>query len=819
MEFIHSLVDEKYLVFNVNNEKCPINKQGKDMWKWSKKTYEELIKEHNYKSKSWGINLGEQPNGSQIMSLDFDCWDNKNSVPCEETIDRYEKYLEEFSSDGNYKSSTDGNGNVLLDITASDAIKNCIKNNSVKNKFNLAGLEILVGKNQVIPPTQTTCKKTKEMGQARQFKNPEKPFFIVKENSKIESYVLKLFEEKFDVIREKTVKVVKKEIASTPCLSSSNTETINYDDVEDKHLDLLFNVIRNDRNASGDHFIGMDDWMKIAGILKSNKYGLNVLQQYTGDGNPKTKEIWDGFGDKPYNIYGLNNIAKKINPIGYRAWLTKWNQLIPLDTLERGETDIAKFIKPFLINELKYSSGTWWNFDNKKSIWAEIDDPTFVFTVAIQDKINETYEDYKRQVGLCDINDKDRMDRLNKIVPKIMKFYQQAGKGGFTNQMKKNLMVLLNEDGFEKGLDCGLYRQVYENGVLDLKTMEFRQGLRYDDFVSNPLPFEYKLPTEEQSDFVRKVLKQICNWNVKHLDYLLSVLGYAMTGDSSKEQLFFNMVGATASNGKSLLMESLQTIIPQYVNSTENTFLDKGADIGKAVCGWNGLKILWVNELSKKKKDADILKNIADGTQFKYRQIYKKKVQNMNIGFKFMSVSNNSLDVDADEGIKRRLRVMEFDSQFKDEFIVDDYQRREFKKDSTLMQKMTGEYKHALLHLIYEKSKDYFINKKLADYPVEWQEESNQVIEDNEGFKNWFDDNCEIGWHRCVNKKAFDDMFKTALSGYKLKDELKKFKAGIKYDCQRRESNGGKQLKGFWVGFGVKDHNMFCEKECDQIGN
>jgi phage/plasmid-associated DNA primase len=827
MDFIRRLVDEKYLVFNVNNKKCPVNKHGNKMGEWSEKTYEELKKEHNYEKKSWGINLGEQPNGSQIMSLDFDCWDNKKSVPCEETIDRYEKYLEEFSSDGNYKSSTDGNGNVLLDITASDAIKNCIKNNSVENKFNLGGLEILVGKNQVIPPTQTTCKKTKKMGQARQFKNPEKPFFIVKKDSKIETYVLNLFEEKYSVIREKTVKVVKNVIPSTPCVEK-NTETAIPLAVGglrgivtlpvDKHLDLLFNVIRNDKDANGDHFIGMDDWLKIAGILKSNKYGLSVLQQYTGDGNPKTKEIWDGFGDKPYSIYGLNNIAKKINPIGYSDWLTKWNQLIPLATLERGEKDIADFIKPFLINELKYCNSDWWHYNNKLCIWSHIDDPTYIFTNAIQEKINETYEDYKRQVASCGIDKKEKMDSLNKIIPKIMKFYQQSGKGGFTSQIKKFLMVLLAEADFTKCLDNGLYRQVYQNGVLNLKTMKFRQGLRYDDFVSRPIPFDYEVPTMKDIMEVYIVLRQICNWNREHYDYGIGGLGYAMTGDSAKEQAFYSWFGPTASNGKSLVLESLMRIIPQYVGQSENTFLDKGADIGKVIAGWGRKKILWTNELSKKKKDAELLKSIADGTSIKYKQLYTKKEQTMEIGFKLFTVSNNSLNADVDEGVARRLRVCEFNSQFKDEYTKNDTDRLEFPRDKDLMNKLTGKLKHAYLHLIYKKSMEYYIEKGLKPYPAEWVEESKQVIEDNDVFKDWFEEHCKIGEGLAINKKALEQKFKTELTGYNLKDELKKFKAGIKYDSQKQEYNDGKRFKGFWTGFGLKEYNRFGEKNEEQSG-
>jgi phage/plasmid-associated DNA primase len=266
-------------------------------------------------------------------------------------------------------------------------------------------------------------------------------------------------------------------------------------------------------------------------------------------------------------------------------------------------------------------------------------------------------------------------------------------------------------------------------------------------------------------------------------------------------------------------METLTKIMPQNVNTTVNTILDKGADISKAICGLKGLKIVWCNELTKKKKDAEVLKSIADGTAVKYTEIYKRKTQTMDIGCKLFTVSNHSIEFEADEGLKRRLRTMEFTSQFKSEFVEDNYERREFKADTDLMNKLTTEYRDAVLNLIYQYSQKYYINKKLEPYPNEWQEESNQVIDDNEGFKNWFDENCEIGEELCIHKKTLEDMFKTVLTEYKLKDEVKKFKCGIKYDSQRRETNGAKRLKGFWVGFGLKNHNMFGEEDGDQTGN
>jgi hypothetical protein len=48
--------------------------------------------------------------------------------------------------------------------------------------------------------------------------------------------------------------------------------------------------------------------------------------------------------------------------------------------------------------------------------------------------------------------------------------------------------------------------------------------------------------------------------------------------------------------------------------------LDKGADLRKEIATWLGLKILWLNEVSTKVKDEDLVKAICDGTSYKYNR-------------------------------------------------------------------------------------------------------------------------------------------------------------------------------------------------------
>jgi hypothetical protein len=89
MENIKRLVNEGYILFNVNDKKQPVNSNGFLLSKWEGLTYNELLKHHNYNSNLWCMRMGLQHNNKNILSLDFDLCGGKDKngyrVGCEYT--------------------------------------------------------------------------------------------------------------------------------------------------------------------------------------------------------------------------------------------------------------------------------------------------------------------------------------------------------------------------------------------------------------------------------------------------------------------------------------------------------------------------------------------------------------------------------------------------------------------------------------------------------------------------------------------------------------------------------------------------------------
>ena len=100
---------------------------------------------------------------------------------------------------------------------------------------------------------------------------------------------------------------------------------------EDKYIELLFDVIKNDVKV-----INWDLWFQIAGVLKSNNYDKKIFIKYSkvNDIQNKASETWDGIQKTTMSIFTLQSIAKQVNFTGYKEWLHKYevNLYSPLFT-------------------------------------------------------------------------------------------------------------------------------------------------------------------------------------------------------------------------------------------------------------------------------------------------------------------------------------------------------------------------------------------------------------------------------------------------------------------------------------------------------
>lgn len=571
----------------------------------------------------------------------------------------------------------------------------------------------------------------------------------------------------------------------------------------ESYRELIFNIIKNTRDT-----IDYREWMKIGSVMKT-RLGFTVedFLKFTNDPTNKDKTIehWERFVDKGISPEYLWKIAKNDktgNLEQFIAWKRKWLRNITSDILAKGSNDICIFMTPILIVKLRFCEDKWW-LCNKTNIWERISDPTAVIVSAIQSEIDELATNNSSRLQAVRLaEDKDAIAACEKLENLIVKYRVVVSSCSQAAMYKNLLKSYLYDKDFVNNLNTTKGKIVFKNGVYDLTVKPgsanaFKEGFDAHDYISDTLDYCYEKSNSEDKIYVKEQIKKICNYNNIHTEYFLSKIGYAFTGFADEKQEFYNCTGQKASNGKSSIFEALEEIAPLYVGKMSNNALEEAnSKKHKQIAEWRGKRIMWIDELSPKKQDTELLKLISNGTKLPYEVMYGTTA-GMMILFKLFIVSNHSLQFKMDNGLKRRLEHMQFDSDFKINVKTDDFENKIFIANTNFVRELSTKYKYALLELVFDYAYKFF-NKEFPICPPEWLAEKEETLIEADPFDIWFNENYII-----------DETGETSI--YKFKQDVER--AGFKninprdyfksksYDI--KNNRGGK-----FIGFKLKPFRL-----------
>jgi len=479
------------------------------------------------------------------------------------------------------------------------------------------------------------------------------------------------------------------------------------------------------------------------------------------------------------------------------------NYSITLDELETP-IKLAKTIKDELNKNLVYCCEKW--FMKHGHLWILVKEPSSMVIETINIFIDHTMNKISNDI-ITEPNE-TKKEELRKNLEKYRKQQKSIDSSSYYSQLLKHLKTKLLDNSFIHKLDNYPYMLCFKNGVFNMKTNKFTKNFKQCPNITKTIDYDYEKAKDEDKKQVLEIIKKICNCNDKHLAYYLSVLGYSLTGDASKEQSIFFCIGNKGANGKTLIFNALsEHVLKGFVNKIDRKAFQEGYEKKhKHLMDFRTNRILFIEELAKKKSlDIETLKEVADGNTISNEVMFGTK-EDINIMAKLFCLGNHTPNIEDDGGTSRRVRQLEFTSEFKDG-VEDDYEKRIFKKDKSMGDKLGGEYKLALLNLLLDYAHDYYEEKELKEEPEEFIQAKNETMEVNNVFKTWFNDNCEVGEGYKVGK---DELMKaTKLSFKELKDEMKRL--DFKYNKDKMLN----KKRGIWEGFRIKKEEVTGECEID----
>jgi hypothetical protein len=714
----------------------------------------------------YGLRTGEQKNGRKICSFDFDInmsLDEKGKA----TEQLYKEFLElNHSKDGAFSGGTTGNKNILIDYTDSERFCKVIEGIGGKgSKCQLAGFEIFVGKNnqQVIPPTATECKITGNIN-TRAWEN-DKPFLMLNDefNPPLIDWCVATIQK---AIGKKPTTVKKEKPATITPEVSDEEETVALDE-SDKYYQLLFNVIQN----IGDIVprIDRDIWCKICGALLHNKYPKemwlkwNYLWKRDTIRADTASDTWDKFKKEPrqVSIYTLTKIARALDETKYKEWSRKYEYFIAINDLI-DEYKLAEVIKEKLKEKLvmhfKDKQKTWYLYDEETHMWGKCPNITEPVLREIRLYIDYSLAGVMKKIE--DEPDETAKNVLRKSAEIYTAHYGITTTTKWVTFMKAMLETKLASTTFEKTLDQNIGKLVFKNGVYDLETGKFRQGIRHDDFVTKTINMNYKTNYTEKElaekvvrrEFINLKFKQVCNNNDEHFEYYTTWIGFGLIGKPHQEKgsvFLLDKTGGKGDNGKSLAFDALNQIAEIYIYKSGKAFLEvKGeAKVHKKLAEMKGARLVYIDEFSKEQINTELFKEISNGVAVE-NEIMFGTSEKIPIRFKPFILTNNDPKWKAEDSgaVGNRYNQMSFRSHFDRHNIrkgIHDETKLEFKADTTLLDKLTTTHAQEFLEMFMEGAVRYSAGYKQNQAylqqltPASFLADAQETKDKNNPFGEW----------------------------------------------------------------------------------
>lgn len=426
-------------------------------------------------------------------------------------------------------------------------------------------------------------------------------------------------------------------------------------------------------------------WVKFSS--QSDKFSFNDV--------PKLEKQWNEFKrDNGLTIRSIMFWARTENANEYN--LIKEQSVdaavdaIIYNSQECTEFDIADILfrlykDRFICAELKnmrwyqYTHNRWIESEAGTDLRNQITSPQGVYgifskkRVVICNQITTTAPDDENYSKL-----KQRQKNIDNIMTRILKKHGD-------NIMKEASHKFYVPD-FMRLLDSKNHILCFTNGVIDFSTNTFRQGM--------PEDFTHKYTHIPYLEKGNPVIENEINTFLHQLfpddelfEYMYDHMASMLLGKNSNQT--FNIYIGSGRNGKSKLIELLSNGLGDYKTTIPISIITKPrTNVGGAspeIAALVGIRLAVMQESSVHDRiNEGPLKELTGGDSIQCRALYSKPITFVP-QFKLVMATNNLPGIDGkDDGTWRRVRSVEFKSQFKEKEKVDPYSKYQFAVDKNI---------------------------------------------------------------------------------------------------------------------------------------
>lgn len=331
----------------------------------------------------------------------------------------------------------------------------------------------------------------------------------------------------------------------------------------------------------------------------------------------------------------------------------------------------------------------------------------------------------------------------------------------FKDNVVKECSELFLDTKFYDKLDSNLMLMGVQNGVLDLnpENPKFREG-RPDDYISKRCDVNYIENDMNDPDFREKigVVDKFFREILPDADvrkYMLLRLSSCLTG---KDDERFPILTGTGGNGKTILLEFLQSVFGEYACTVTTTIFTQRSGSSSAaspeIARIRGVRIVSAEETEEGSSlNVAKMKELTGGNKITTRRLFED-VEEFKPQAHWFLVCNNKPKVTSDDGgTWRRVLVVDFLSKFVEDPSDPEYKDVPyiFKRDEHVGEKLY-ECREAFLSYLFNHYYPMYVREGLK-VPTQVMMATNSYRQDNDQFFQYMKD-------RIVNTTNMHDIIK-----------------------------------------------------------
>lgn len=210
------------------------------------------------------------------------------------------------------------------------------------------------------------------------------------------------------------------------------------------------------------------------------------------------------------------------------------------------------------------------------------------------------------------------------------------------------------------------------NGTYDLRDFSFREH-NWNDFLTMQTNFKHTVSRDVKCDRWEQFIEEVTQGDAEKADFLQRALGYSLLGMANEECMFI-LHGKTTRNGKSTLLNTIETMLGDYAKVAPVGMIcrgDRQKDAEAAsptLAGLKGKRFVTMAESNEYGKlDEEKIKQLTGGEEVSARALYQSAFTYKPQFTLWLSCNDLPMVTDKSLFASERIKVIEFNRHFRPE--------------------------------------------------------------------------------------------------------------------------------------------------------